>query len=120
MQSVTVKLISDREREIQKFTTEPYYRVTADFNVKNAAGKIVKLQAELSEKIAVGDDAKAFLEKCNGVDYKINDIVKKPLKRKPSAPFITSTLQQDASRKLGFGVSRTMSVAQRLYEQGFI
>ena len=120
VQSVTVKLISDREREIQKFTTEPYYRVTADFNVKNAAGQIVKLQAELSEKIAVGDDAKAFLEKCNGVDYKINDIVKKPLKRKPSAPFITSTLQQDASRKLGFGVSRTMSVAQRLYEQGFI
>ncbi|MDB4163290.1 type I DNA topoisomerase [Saprospiraceae bacterium] len=120
VQSVTVKLISDREREIQKFTTEPYYRVTADFNVKNAAGQMVKLQAELSEKIAVGDDAKAFLEKCNGVDYKINDIVKKPLKRKPSAPFITSTLQQDASRKLGFGVSRTMSVAQRLYEQGFI
>lgn len=120
VQSVTVKLISDREREIQKFTTEPYYRVTADFNVKNAAGQLVKLQAELSEKIAVGDDAKAFLEKCNGVDYKINDIVKKPLKRRPSAPFITSTLQQDASRKLGFGVSRTMSVAQRLYEQGFI
>lgn len=120
VQSVTVKLIVDREREIQAFNAEGYYRVTADFLVKDKNGREVILQSELSERLKEAEDAQLFLDKCVGASFKINDITKKPLKRNPAAPFITSTLQQDASRKLGFSVSRTMSVAQRLYEQGFI
>ncbi len=120
VQSVAVKLIIEREKEIQDFVSTDYYKVYAHFFVSDANGKKVKLRAELKSNIPTLEEAEAFLEKSKGGLYKINDIVVKPSKRKPSAPFTTSTLQQDASRKLGFSVNRTMSTAQRLYEQGLI
>jgi len=120
VQSVTVKLVVEREREINKFTAEPFYKVSAIFNVLNDFGKQVELKAELAKRLETVADAKSFLEKSNGAGFKIGQINVKPLKRKPSAPFTTSTLQQDASRKIGFSVQRTMSTAQRLYEQGLI
>jgi DNA topoisomerase-1 len=120
VQSVAVKLLVDREREINAFETTPFFRVNAIFHVENNAGKMVELKAELSEKFEQHTDAKAFLEKCKNAIYKIEDIKVKPTKRKPSPPFTTSTLQQDASRKLYFAVNRTMSAAQKLYEQGHI
>ena len=120
VQSVTVKLIVDRERDINKFSTTPYYKITASFLVTNEFGKQVEMKAELANRMDSIADARDFLEKSNGAEFKIGKINVKPLKRKPAAPFTTSTLQQDASRKLGFSVKRTMSTAQRLYEQGFI
>ena len=120
VQSVAVKLIVEREREIQKFTSKPFYRITAVFTVINEQGNKVALNAELPTRYDKQSDAEAFLKKCIGAEFKINKIDVKPLKRKPTAPFTTSTLQQEASRKLGFSVNRTMSNAQRLYEQGFI
>ncbi len=120
VQSVAVKLLVEREREIQKFEATPFFRVNAVFLVENKNGRMVELKAELPQRFDQEKDAEAFLAACNGADFTIQDIQVKPLKRKPTAPFITSTLQQEASRKLGFGVKRTMSNAQRLYEQGFI
>lgn len=120
VQSVAVKLIVEREREIMKFNSSPYFKVTAEFNVKGSQGKIVKLKAELADRLPDEDAARAFLEKCLDAEFNIRDIQVKPLERKPSPPFTTSTLQQEASRKLGFSVNRTMSTAQRLYEQGHI
>lgn len=120
VQSVAVKLIVDRERQITKFNSSPYFKVVCEFNVINKAGKKVRLKAELADRIANGEDALAFLEKCNGGTFSIQDIRKKPIKRYPAPPFTTSTLQQDASRKLGFAVKRTMIAAQKLYEQGMI
>ena len=120
VQSVAVKLIVEKEREIQEFNSEPYFKVTADFMVKDKNGLKSILKAELANRL---DDEKAvndFLNKCLGAQYRISSIETKPLSRKPAAPFTTSTLQQEASRKLGFSVNRTMSNAQRLYEQGFI
>jgi len=120
VQSVTVKLIVEREREINKFESTPYYKITAIFNVSNEQGKQVELKAELKDRIETVASAEEFVNNCNGATFSIDNIAVKPLKRKPAAPFTTSTLQQDASRKLGFSVNRTMSTAQRLYEQGFI
>lgn len=120
VQSVTVKLIVDREREINNFTAEAFYKISAVFNVLNEYGKQVELKAELAKRLGSIEDVRTFLEKANGADFKIGDIKVKPLKRKPPAPFTTSTLQQDASRKIGFNPQRTMSAAQRLYEQGLI
>ena len=120
VQSVAVKLIAEREREIQKFESTPYFKIQADFNVKNKQGNLVKLKSELSERIDTLSSAEDFINKCVGGEYQIQDIQVKPLKRNPAPPFTTSTLQQDASRKLGFSVNRTMSTAQQLYEQGFI
>lgn len=120
VQSVAVKLIVEREREINDFKSTPYYKVTAIFNVEASNGKTVELKAELKRRLETKEEALSFVEACNGATFKISDIAKKPLKRKPAAPFTTSTLQQEASRKLGFAVRRTMSTAQRLYEQGFI
>ncbi len=120
VQSVAVKLIVEREREIQKFQTDPYFKITAVFNVVNGNGKSVELNADLPSRYDSQSDAEVFLEKCIGAEFKINNIDVKPLKRKPTAPFTTSTLQQEASRRLGFSVNRTMSNAQRLYEQGLI
>ena len=120
VQSVAVKLIVEKEREIQKFNPTPYYRVTAIFTVTNEQGKKVELNAELPSRYDSQSDAQTFLEKCVGANFNINNIEVKPIKRKPTAPFTTSTLQQEASRKLGFSVNRTMSNAQRLYEQGLI
>ncbi len=120
VQSVAVKLIVEREREIQKFDSTPYYKISAVFDVADANGFKAKLKAELKDRLESEKEAKDFLEKCKGAIYDINKITVKPSKRKPAAPFTTSTLQQEASRKLGFSVKRTMSNAQRLYEQGFI
>lgn len=120
VQSVALKLVVEREREIINFESSPFFRINAIFDVKNEQGKIVPLKAELPGRFDNQQDAEAFLNKCIGATFKIDDIELRPLKRKPAAPFTTSTLQQDASRKLGFSVSRTMSVAQRLYEAGHI
>jgi len=120
VQSVAVKLIVERERDIQKFEATPFFKVSAIFNVRNEQGKIIQLKAELPGRYDHEGEAKDFLNKCIGADFRIDNINVKPLKRKPTAPFTTSTLQQEASRKLGFSVKRTMTNAQRLYEQGFI
>lgn len=120
VQSVAVKLVVEREREIQKFTSTPYYKVSASFDVKNKQGKMVALKAESAERYDTAGAAEGFLKTCQNADFKIDDIQVKPAKRKPAPPFTTSTLQQEASRKLGFGVKRTMMNAQKLYEQGHI
>lgn len=120
VQSVAVKLVVEREREIQGFETAPFFKITGHFLVDNGRGEKVVLKAEYNNRLEQEKDALDFLEKCNGASFSIHDIEKKPLKRFPAAPFTTSTLQQEASRKLGFSVNRTMSNAQRLYEEGFI
>ncbi|MFD2516112.1 type I DNA topoisomerase [Pontibacter locisalis] len=115
VQSVAVRLVVEREREIERFKAESSFRITASFNVE---GKT--LEAELPKKFKTEEEAQAFLQKCVGADYKIENLEKKPLKRSPAPPFTTSTLQQEASRKLYFSVAQTMTVAQRLYESGKI
>lgn len=120
VQSVAVKLIVEREREIQAFKTEAYFKVSAIFDVTNERGEKVALKADLVNRLPDIDSAKSFVNKANGAIYTILNIEKKPAYRKPAAPFTTSTLQQEASRKLYYGVNRTMSVAQRLYEEGHI
>jgi DNA topoisomerase-1 len=120
VQSVAVKLIVEREREIQSFVPVPYFKVTAIFDVLNDRGEITELKAEYTTKMDNEQEALDFLTKANGATFTIASIEKKPGKRSPAAPFTTSTLQQEASRKLGFSVNRTMSTAQRLYEEGLI
>ena len=120
VQSVAVKLIVEREREIQSFKSEPYYRINATFFVTDADGSRSEVKAELDRRFNSHDEAMAFLEKCKNANFVVENIVKKPLKRVPAPPFTTSTLQQEAARKLGFTVSQTMMVAQRLYESGRI
>ncbi len=120
VQSVAVKLLVEREREIMNFEPSPFFRVNALFDVKNEQGKSVKLKAENPSRFSTEKDAEQFLQQCREAVFSITDIDVKPLKRRPTAPFTTSTLQQEASRKLGFSVQRTMSVAQRLYEAGHI
>lgn len=120
VQSVAVKLIVEREREIQSFKSEPYYRINATFFVTEANGSRNEVKAELDRRFNSHDEAMAFLEKCKDANFVVENIVKKPLKRVPAPPFTTSTLQQEAARKLGFTVSQTMMVAQRLYESGRI
>jgi DNA topoisomerase I len=120
VQSVAVRLIVDREREIQQFNVASFYKVSALFMVPNEQGKLVALKAEAPGRYDQEKDAEAFLQKCIGAGFSIGNIEVKPLKRKPAPPFTTSTIQQEASRKLGFSVKRTMSAAQKLYEQGFI
>ncbi len=120
VQSVALKLITEREREINAFETSPFYKVAAIFDVENEYGKTVELKADLPARYDTEGEAQAFLEKCKAAVFSITNIAVRPTKRKPTAPFTTSTLQQEASRKLGFSVKRTMNNAQRLYEQGFI
>ena len=120
VQSVAVRLIVDREREIQAFKSEPYYRVNATFTLTNADGTQSELKAELDQRFTSHEDALIFLKKCKTATFTVDNITKKPLKRSPAPPFTTSTLQQEAARKLGFTVSQTMMVAQRLYESGRI
>jgi len=120
VQSVAVKLLVEKEREIFNFNITPFYKIVADFTVKLENGKSASLKAELPERFEEEMSAKSFLEKCIPASFSIQSIEVKPLKRKPTAPFTTSTLQQEASRKLGFSVQRTMNVAQKLYEAGFI
>jgi len=120
VQSVAVRLIVEREREIIGFNSTSQFRVTASFLVPEKDGKIVELKAELNTRFDKREEAYAFLEKCKNAEFRINEVVKKPGKRSPAPPFTTSTLQQEASRKLGYSVSQTMSVAQKLYESGKI
>ena len=120
VQSVAVRLIVEREREIQDFKSEPYFRVSAIFAVPLADGGQTEVKAELDHRFKSHSDALAFLEACKDAEFVVSDIAKKPLKRVPAPPFTTSTLQQEAARKLGFSVSQTMMVAQRLYESGRI
>lgn len=116
VQSVSVRLIVEREREIQDFTPVGSYRIDAEFS--NEAGQAFK--AKLPKNFNVKKDAQAFLEKNATADFKVSDLEKKPAKKSPAAPFTTSTLQQEAARKLYFSVSKTMTLAQRLYEAGLI
>jgi DNA topoisomerase-1 len=120
VQSVAVKLVVEKEREIQAHQSKDYFKVQAIFMVSDEYGKKSELKADLSERFDTEEEARKFLENSIDAQYRINKIEKKPLKRRPSAPFTTSTLQQEASRKLGFAVKRTMSAAQKLYEQGHI
>ncbi|MFZ1359487.1 MAG: type I DNA topoisomerase, partial [Saprospiraceae bacterium] len=120
VQSVAVRLVVDREREITKFNVENFFKVKASFPVEMGNEKKTLLIAESDKRFAVESDAQAFLEKCIGTTYKVHNITVKPGSRKPAPPFTTSTLQQEASRKMGFGVKRTMIAAQRLYEAGLI
>ena len=120
VQSVSVRLIVDREREIQQFNSTPFFKVTALFRVPNEQGKLTTLKAEAPGRFDAEKDAEAFLQKCVGAAFNIGNIEIKPQKRRPAPPFTTSTLQQEASRKMGFSVKRTMVAAQKLYEQGFI
>ncbi|MEO6884446.1 MAG: type I DNA topoisomerase [Bacteroidia bacterium] len=115
VQSVAVRLIVEREREITAFTSISTYKVVANFQ----AGKSI-LKAELNEKFRTHEEANAFLKKCIGANFNIENLETKPSKKSPAAPFTTSTLQQEASRKLGFSVAQTMMIAQRLYEAGKI
>ena len=120
VQSVAVRLIVEREREIIHFKSETNYRVTANFIVTDEKGNTSDLKADLSKRFSTKKEVLAFLKKCQGAEFTVSDVTKKPTKRSPAMPFTTSTLQQEASRKLGFSVSQTMAVAQRLYENGKI
>ena len=119
VQSVTVRLIVEREREINNFTSEPAFRVTAQFELPGEGENRI-LSTELSKRFKTKEEAEAFLASCKEATFVIDDVNTKPLKKSPAAPFTTSTLQQEAARKLGFTVSQTMMVAQRLYESGYI
>ena len=120
VQSVAVRLLVDREREIINFERSNFFSVQARFLVKDKAGKETVLSADYPGKFASEEDLMTFLEGCLGSQFEIGNIQKKPAKRRPAPPFITSTLQQEASRKMGFAVRRTMQIAQRLYERGLI
>ena len=116
VQSVAVRLIVEREEEIKAFKSEPYFRVSAVFSTADGA----EVKAELSKRLQSEQEAREFLNDCISATYKVGDVTVKPVKKSPAPPFTTSTLQQEASRKLGFTVSQTMMVAQRLYEAGHI
>ena len=120
VQSVAVRLIVEREREIQKFKSESYYRVSAIFALINENGNATEVKAELDKRFKTHEEVEAFLEKCKDAKFTVEAVSKKPLKRTPAPPFTTSTLQQEAARKLGFTVSQTMMIAQKLYESGRI
>jgi len=119
VQSVAVRLIAEREREINAFTAVSSYKIEGLFTAKDLNDKQVVFSAE-GKKQNSAENAEDFLKTCAGATYKVNDVQVRPGKRSPAPPFTTSTLQQEASRKLGYGVSRTMQIAQRLYENGYI
>ncbi len=119
VQSVAVRIIAEREREINAFTPVSSFRIDAQFTAKDISNRDVVFSAE-GKKYNSAENAEAFLKSCIGATYKVSDIQIKPAKKSPAAPFTTSTLQQEASRKLGYSVSRTMLLAQRLYESGKI
>ena len=120
VQSVAVRLIVEREREIHAFQSEASYRVSAVFLVPDTDGKPVEMKAELAHRLKTKAEARKLLESCQSATFAIEDITTRPIKKSPAAPFTTSTLQQEAARKLGFTVAQTMMVAQRLYESGKI
>lgn len=117
VQSVAVRLIVEREKEIRNFQPEEYYRVTAVFSQNEKAQPI---RAELNTRLKTKEEAQAFLEACAKSTFSVTELTVKPATKTPAPPFTTSTLQQEASRKLGFSVTQTMSIAQRLYESGLI
>lgn len=119
VQSVAVRLIAEREREINAFSAESTFKLEAWFSAHDTSKKAVTFKAE-GHKYKQAADAEAFLKSCIGADYTVKDVQVKPSKKSPSAPFTTSTLQQEASRKLGYSVSKTMLLAQKLYESGKI
>lgn len=116
VQSVAVRLIVEREREVHAFVSEASYKVTAIFTDDKGA----EIKADLGKRFKTKEEAKAFLESCKNAGFKIEDITTRPIKKSPAAPFTTSTLQQEAARKLGYTVAQTMMLAQRLYENGQI
>jgi len=120
VQSVAVRLIAEREREINQFLPESVFKISALFTAPDINKKKVKFKAEGPQKMTTASSAEKFLEQCKGAKYTVKDIAVKDGKRTPSAPFTTSTLQQEASRKLGYSVSKTMLLAQKLYESGKI
>ncbi len=120
VQSVAVRLIVEREREIQNFVSEPYYSVNGVFAVENPDGSASEVKATLNTRFKTEDEVMQFLEKCKTAQFSVETITKKPMKRMPAPPFTTSTLQQEAARKLGYSVSQTMMIAQHLYESGRI
>ena len=120
VQSVAVRLIVERERDVNNFVSESSYRVTAIFDVPDAEGGKTEIRAELGNRFKTKEEAQEFLERCKDATFSISDIVTRPTKKTPAPPFTTSTLQQEAARKLGFSVSQTMVIAQRLYESGQI
>ncbi len=120
VQSVSVKLLVEREREINEFKVESYYKVSGIFSVKEENGRITLFKGEHPTKLKSEQEAQELLEKLNGAFFSVKNIEKKPSRRTPAAPFTTSTLQQEASRKLGYSVSQTMRLAQGLYEAGKI
>ncbi len=120
VQSVAVRLIVEREREIQNFKSESFYSVNGIFAITNADGSQTEVRAVLGTRFKTHEEVEQFLEKCKEATYTVQSVSKKPLKRTPAPPFTTSTLQQEAARKLGFTVSQTMMVAQHLYENGRI
>jgi len=120
VQSVAVRLIVERERELQAFKTETYYSVNAIFGITNSDGSQSEVKAALATRLKTHEEVERFLEQCKDATFTVEDVQKKPVKRTPAPPFTTSTLQQEAARKLGFTVSQTMMVAQHLYENGRI
>ena len=116
VQSVAVRLVAEREKEIKAFKSEPYYRISAQFE----GGEGSEFSAELNKHLADHDAALSLLEDCKQADFTVADVTVKPMKRTPAPPFTTSTLQQEAARKLGLSVKQTMRLAQRLYEEGLI
>ncbi len=120
VQSVTVRLIVEREREIEAFQAESAFRVTAFFGVPGDNGQTVSLKAELNHRFTTIDEVNAFLENCKTAEFRIESLTTKPAKRAPAPPFTTSTLQQEAARKFGYAVASTMRIAQNLYESGLI
>ena len=120
VQSVAVRILVEREREINQFEATSSFKIEGIFAAPDISGKHVPFKAEGPDKFPEQKDAMAFLERCKGAAYRVSDVQVKPAKRTPAAPFTTSTLQQEASRKLGYSVTRTMRVAQSLYEHGHI
>ena len=120
VQSVAVRLIVDREREIEKFKSEESYRVIGTFATHDANGMPILFNADLNQRFKTQAEAEAFLKQLHNAQFEVSDVAQKPIRRQPAAPFTTSTLQQEAARKLHFSVTQTMSIAQRLYEAGQI
>jgi DNA topoisomerase-1 len=120
VQSVAVRLIVEREREIQDFQSEPFYSVNGIFAITNSDGSQTEVKTTLAQRLKTHEEVEKFLQQCIDATYTVDSVSKKPLKRTPAPPFTTSTLQQEAARKLGFTVSQTMMVAQHLYEHGQI
>jgi DNA topoisomerase-1 len=120
VQSVAVRLLVEREREVMHFNPESKFKVYGTFSFSDEQGKKVELKAEVTNRFPDSDETKKFLNNCKDADFEVVDIITKPSRKSPAPPFTTSTLQQEASRKLGFSVSQTMTVAQKLYEAGFI